>query len=239
MHSAATGAGDIPEAAAYAHVAARRPLYESAKRVIDVAFSLAVIVLLAPLWVFIALLVKLTSPGPILFRADAVGLGGRPYACLKFRTMRVDEEDAHHREWIAKYVQANQPYTVVTDKDGNERQVFKVINDARVTSIGRFLRKSGLDEVPQFVNVLRGDMSVVGPRPPRTFEYAHYNAYQRQRLGVLPGITGLYQVTARSTASFDEVMALDLRYIATRSIALDLAIMARTIPVLVFGRGGF
>jgi len=216
-----------------------RPAYEAAKRAIDVVIALLALAILSPLWLAIALAVKLSSPGPILFRADAVGRYGRPYWCLKFRTMRIDGDDSHHRDWVRGYVLENKPYAVVRDATGREERLFKVVHDPRVTSVGRVLRRTGLDEAPQFVNVLRGEMSIVGPRPPRVFEYEHYGDRQRHRLDVRPGITGLYQVTARARASFDEVVALDFEYIRRRSLWLDLQIMARTIPVMVFGRGGF
>lgn len=201
--------------------------------------AVLILVILAPLWLAIALAIRLTSPGPIFFRADAAGKGGRPFYCYKFRTMRADGDDTHHRRWIEGYVKQNRPYTVQKDENGVERPVFKVINDSRVTPIGRYLRRVGLDEAPQFINVLRGEMSIVGPRPPRVFEYEHYTDFQRRRLDVIPGITGLYQVTARAQASFDEMLELDLEYIRRRSVWLDIQIMARTVPVMAFGRGGF
>lgn len=213
--------------------------YEAVKRVLDLLIASLVLLCLWPLWLAIGAAVRFSSPGPVLFRADAVGLRGRPFLCLKFRTMHVDADDSHHRAWIEKYVKENQPYTVRLDDQGRKRRVFKVVDDPRVTSVGRFLRRTGLDEVPQLINVLRGEMSIVGPRPPRVFEYAHYTEYQKRRLDVLPGITGLYQVTARAQASFDEMLRIDLDYISRRSLRLDLAIMARTVPVMLFGHGGF
>src|SRR5579884_2053560 len=143
--------------------------YAPAKQCIDIVIATIVLVGLSPLWILIALAIKLTSPGPILFHADAVGQNGLQFDCLKFRTMRADAVDTHHREWIRAYVLQNQPYTVKRDADGVERPVYKVVDDPRVTWVGRWLRRTGLDEVPQFINVLRGEMSIVGPRPPRVF----------------------------------------------------------------------
>jgi lipopolysaccharide/colanic/teichoic acid biosynthesis glycosyltransferase len=145
--------------------------------------------------------------------------------------------DSLHKEAIARFV-AGEALSTEKTADG-ERQVFKMTSDPRVTAVGRILRKSGLDEIPQFYNVLRGDMSVVGPRPPVRYEYEHYNDEQRRRLAVRPGITGLYQVSARSQVSFERMIEIDLDYIARRSLLLDLSIIARTPWVMLTGRGAY
>ena len=213
--------------------------YFALKRLIDVTTSAIALLVGLPLWLLIAALIKATSRGPVLYRTITLGIGGRPFMIYKFRTMRVDSSEALHREWITRYVLDDQPFTVRESTNGAVKPVYKVVGDPRVTRFGTLLRRSGLDEVPQFVNVLRGEMSVVGPRSPRPFEYEHYDAWAKQRVNVLPGITGLYQVTARSTASFTEMVALDLEYSRRRSCGLDLSIMVRTIPVMLRGKGGY
>ncbi len=213
--------------------------YLAAKRVVDVALSLIVIVGLLPIWIAIGVTIKLTSPGPVFYVTESLAMGGRPFRLYKFRTMEHRADERIHREFIASYVRENKPFAVEVGPDGERRSVFKVVNDPRVTPFGRLLRRSGLDEAPQFINVLRGEMSIVGPRSPRPFEYEHYQEWHKQRLTVPQGITGLYQVTARSRASFDEMVRIDLEYIRRRSLWLDLRIIALTIPVMLFGRGGY
>jgi len=205
----------------------RTRAYVIANRVLDVVIASAALVLLSPLWLAIAVLIRATSPGPALFRRTVVGKDGRHFTYYKFRTM-VAGDDSHHREWLRGFVIRDAAY-----QDG----YFKVIGDPRVTRVGRVLRRLSLDEVPQLINVLRGEMSIVGPRPPIAEEYALYDDRCRRRLAVKPGITGLYQVTARSRVPFSQMLAIDLDYIERRSITLDIAIMLRTIAVMVSGRG--
>jgi lipopolysaccharide/colanic/teichoic acid biosynthesis glycosyltransferase len=202
--------------------------YEAISRALDVVVAAAVLVLLGPLWLAIAGLVRATSRGPALYRAIVIGRDGEPFTYLKFRTMVVDGDDSHHRRWLREFVTRDAPY-----QDG----VYKVVGDSRVTPVGRVLRRFSLDEVPQLVNVLRGEMSVVGPRPPLPCEWALYDAAARRRLAVRPGITGLYQVTARSRVPFSGMLAIDLDYVRRRSLGLDLSIMLRTVWVMVSGSG--
>jgi lipopolysaccharide/colanic/teichoic acid biosynthesis glycosyltransferase len=204
-----------------------RPVYEFVSRVVDVLVAVALLLLLCPLWLAIAALIRATSPGPALFRATVVGRWGRPFTYCKFRTM-VAGDDSHHRRWLAEFVTRDAPY-----EDG----VYKVVGDSRITPLGRWLRRFSLDEVPQLLNVLRGDMSVVGPRPPVPCEWELYDDDARGRLAVKPGITGLYQVTARSQVPFSRMVAIDLDYVRRRSLALDTGIMLRTFWVMVAGRG--
>lgn len=201
--------------------------YEFTKRTLDIVVAISVLVVLSPVWLMVAVAIRLGSPGPALFRRTVVGKGGQPFTYFKFRSMR-HGDDAHHREWIKEYVLADQPYA-----DGR----YKVAHDPRITGIGAILRRTSLDEVPQFINVLLGQMSVVGPRPPLPFEYELYDERARCRLAVKPGITGLYQVTARSEVPFSQMVAIDLEYVQTRSLNLDLWIMLRTLGVMVSGRG--
>src|SRR5260221_5059022 len=198
-----------------------RPAYELSKRILDVTIATMVLVALSPLWAAISLLIVLTSRGPVFHKGRVVGKGGVAFTWYKFRTMRVTD-DTIHREWIQSFVGSDAPY-----RPG----VFKLTPDDRVTPIGRILRRLSLDEIPQMCNVIRGDMSVVGPRPPLDYEFDLYTEEQRRRLAVKPGITGLHQVTQRSRASFSAMVAADLDYISTRSIVADVKIMFMTIAV--------
>jgi exopolysaccharide biosynthesis polyprenyl glycosylphosphotransferase len=205
-----------------------------AKRAFDILFTLAVAALGLPFYLLIAVLIKLTSEGPVLFVQDRVGQDGRVFKFYKFRTMLVDNSDHQHRTFAEDFIKGR-----LMNAEEGDRRVFKLQNDPRVTSIGRFLRKTSLDELPQFINVLRGDMTLVGPRPPLSYELAHYKEWHRGRLAVKPGLTGLWQVSGRSTVPFDEMVMLDLYYIENWSLALDMKIIARTVPVMLFGLGGY
>lgn len=215
---------------------APQPLYEAGKCVLDVIIALLVLALGAPLWALIAVMVKLTTPGPALYcQRRVVGKGGREFTVYKFRTMHHNNDDTLHKHAVARFLDG-QPLGVV-EHNGCEVPVYKLTHDPRVTRFGRILRKTGLDEVPQFLNVLHGDMSVVGPRQPLYYEYERYDERQRHRLDVLPGLTGLYQVTARSRATFVEMIEIDLEYIQRRSFWLDLKIIALTPWVMLTGKG--
>jgi len=206
-----------------------------AKRAFDVIFTLGVAVLGLPFYLLIAALIKLTSEGPVLFVQDRVGKDGRTFKFYKFRTMLVDNSDSQHRSFAEDFIKGR----LMSEAEGSDRPVFKIKNDPRVTSIGRFLRKTSLDELPQFINVLRGEMTLVGPRPPLAYELAHYKEWHRGRLAVKPGLTGLWQVSGRSTVPFDEMVMLDLYYIENWSLTLDMKIILRTVPVMLFGLGGY
>lgn len=206
------------------------------KRVVDVLFSLFVIVFGLPFYLFIAAMIKLTSQGAVLYVQDRVGKDERPFRLYKFRTMAVDNNDAVHREFAKEFINGNGKTHV--DK-GNGKQMFKITVDPRITSIGRFLRRTSLDELPQFLNVLKGEMTLVGPRPPLVYELPHYQEWHKRRLTVKPGLTGLWQVSGRSTVPFDEMVKLDIHYIENWSFLLDLKIILRTIPVMLFGFGGY
>ncbi|TSC93418.1 MAG: exopolysaccharide biosynthesis polyprenyl glycosylphosphotransferase [Candidatus Berkelbacteria bacterium Licking1014_7] len=191
------------------------------KRIFDIVAGLILILILSPVFIFCALGIKISSPnGPIFFRQKRVGLG-EEFWFLKFRTM---VPDAHklHTEYIKKY--------------GN---MFKLKDDPRVFGFGKFLRKYSLDELPQFFNVLRGEMSLIGPRPPMSEEVKHYSAWHKRRLGIKPGITGLWQVSGRSDLDFDEWVRLDVYYIENWSLWLDLIILIKTIGVVLKGRGAY
>ena len=206
------------------------------KRLVDVAASLFVVVVGFPFFLAIALLIKLTSKGPVLFAQERIGENGEVFTLFKFRTMRLDTDDAIHREFTRRFIEGRLVNSAVDEKSSS---VYKLKEDPRVTAVGRFLRKTSLDEFPQFLNVLRGEMTMVGPRPPLSYEIEHYQDWHKLRLAVKPGLTGLWQVSGRSAVPFNEMVMLDLYYIEHWSLLLDFKIMLRTIPVMLFGSGGF
>jgi exopolysaccharide biosynthesis polyprenyl glycosylphosphotransferase len=199
-----------------------RPLQRAIKRLFDIAASAVALVLLAPLLVAVAVAIRLTSRGPILFRQERVGQHGHPFHMLKFRSMVANAE-----ELKAKLMARNEV----------SGPVFKMTHDPRVTEVGRFIRKFSIDELPQLINVLRGEMSVVGPRPPVPAEVAKYEAWQRRRLSVRSGLTCVWQVSGRNETSFEEWMYLDMQYIDHWSLAHDFDLILRTVPVVFSGRG--
>ena len=205
-----------------------------AKRMIDVAGSALIMILFVPLYVAIALAIRLTSKGPVLFRQTRVGQYGRPFVLYKFRTMYTNSDQAVHREYVMQMI-ANEAERK-QDTDGNG--VYKLTNDKRITRVGNLLRRTSMDELPQIMNVLKGDMSLVGPRPAIPYEVAAYQTWHRRRvLEAKPGVTGLWQVTGRSQVRFDEMVRLDLRYATSWSLWLDLKILLRT-PLAVFRGAG-
>ena len=210
--------------------------YKVAKRVLDVTIALLILFLFSPLWIGIAALIRLISPGPSLHRLyREVGMRGREFTMYKFRTMHYKNDDSIHRHVFSQFMQGHPVSFDV--KGGIKNPIFKIMNDPRVTSIGRILRKTGIDEIPQLFNVLRGEMSIVGPRPSMYYEYELYAERDKRRLDVLPGITGLYQVTKRSQVSFEEMVGLDLEYLQNRSLWLDLKIMMMTPLIMITGKG--
>jgi lipopolysaccharide/colanic/teichoic acid biosynthesis glycosyltransferase len=203
------------------------------KRAMDIIGSAMLVILCAPLLLIIALAVKLSSRGPVLFRQDRVGQYGRRFTFLKFRSMRADNDPSVHKEYVTKLI-AGEAERMPSRAAGEG--VYKLAQDSRVTRLGRFLRKTSLDELPQLLNVLRGDMSLVGPRPPIPYELAAYQTWHRRRLlEVKPGITGLWQVTGRSRVKFDDMVRLDLRYAMSWSPWLDVKILARTPGAVIKG----
>jgi lipopolysaccharide/colanic/teichoic acid biosynthesis glycosyltransferase len=209
--------------------------YTVVKRTADVLGSLSVLILLLPLFAIIAALVKLSSKGPVLFKQRRLGKFGKGFLFLKFRTMYVDNDPEIHRRYVRELIQQKKD-TAEASLDG----IYKIKNDARVTPLGRFLRKSSLDELPQFFNVLKGDMSLVGPRPPIPYEFECYSTWHRRRvIEVKPGITGLWQVHGRSRTTFDEMVRLDLEYIRKQSLGLDLKILLKTPAAVLSGEGAY
>lgn len=218
-------------------VAGGSTVYEATKRALDVAVGVVALVGLAPVWLFVALAVRLTSPGPVLYRAEVAGRDGRPFTYYKFRSMYAGADDAVQRRFRRDFIRDNRPYRVERTASGGERPVYKVVDDPRITAVGRLIRKLSIDEVPQFLNVLRGEMSVVGPRPPLAWEVQYYEPEHWERLLVKPGITGAAQVRSREGLPFDEMVAIDIDYVRRRSLARDLAIMLATPFALLRNQG--
>jgi exopolysaccharide biosynthesis polyprenyl glycosylphosphotransferase len=207
------------------------------KRVMDVVGSIMAIILFAPLILAVAAAIKLTSPGPILFRQERIGEHGRPFVFLKFRSMHVNNDAVVHQQWFKRFVSGQ---AELQPTSSNSSGTFKMVNDPRVTRVGRILRRTSLDELPQFINVLKGEMSLVGPRPPIPYEVEAYQTWHRGRiLQAKPGITGLWQVAGRSRVPFDEMVRLDLRYARTWSLGLDMKILLQTPRAVLLGDGAY
>lgn len=201
------------------------------KRASDLVVSAIATLLLLPFWLAIALLIKLDSKGPVFFKQERVGMDGRVFLFYKFRTMHTNADDASHREFQRRYI-TGQPDSNLGD---GAQPIYKLHSDPRITRSGRILRKASLDELPQLFNVLRGEMSIVGPRPPIPYEVESYELWHRKRLDMKPGITGLWQVSGRNRLPFDEMVRLDLFYIENWSLLLDLKIILQTLPVIWHG----
>jgi lipopolysaccharide/colanic/teichoic acid biosynthesis glycosyltransferase len=207
------------------------------KRIMDIVGSAFALLLFAPLFLVIALAVKLTSKGPVLYRQKRVGQFGEQFVFLKFRSMADNNDDSVHKEYTKRLIAGS---AESHHGNGNGDGVYKLTKDSRITRIGSFLRRTSLDELPQFVNVLRGEMSLVGPRPATTYEVAAYDIWHRRRvLEAKPGITGLWQVNGRSRIKFADMVRLDLRYAKTWSPWMDLKILLRTPVAVVFGDDAF
>jgi exopolysaccharide biosynthesis polyprenyl glycosylphosphotransferase len=211
----------------------RSSVYEDIKRGLDIAGSLVLLLLTSPLFLLLAALVKFTSPGPVFFRQTRVGQMRKPFTCLKFRTMHVNNDDAIHKQFVSSFIKSG-PQAQEAGKKG----VFKITNDPRITAVGNLLRKTSLDELPQLWNVFRGDMSLVGPRPPVPYEVEQYQPWHCRRvLEAKPGITGLWQVNGRSRTTFDEMVRLDLRYAKACSLWTDVRILLATPKAVIAGKG--
>jgi lipopolysaccharide/colanic/teichoic acid biosynthesis glycosyltransferase len=214
-----------------------RELQLKVKRLMDIAGSLVGILLFAPFMGIIAVLVKLTSHGPVLFRQERLGLFGKPFTFMKFRSMRADCDSSLHKDYVTKLITGK---TDDINRGTDQEPLYKITDDPRVTPLGSFLRKSSLDELPQFFNVLKGDMSLVGPRPPIKYECVHYKRWHFRRiLEVKPGITGLWQVRGRSSTTFDEMVRLDLTYVRTWNLRLDMKILLKTFWAVISTKGGY
>jgi exopolysaccharide biosynthesis polyprenyl glycosylphosphotransferase len=224
------------------------------KRAFDLGLSSILLLLASPVFLLAAVAIKTTSRGPVLFRQTRVGLRGRPFTFLKFRSMRVDSDPTIHRNYTGDWIYgrtggesgepeprsvgaaAATPQPAASVAAPVSAGVHKITRDPRVTLVGGLLRRTSLDELPQLWNVVRGDMSLVGPRPAIAYEVERYTEWHKRRLETLPGITGLWQVSGRNALSFDEMVRLDIRYIETWSLELDLKILLKTLPALLFGK---
>jgi lipopolysaccharide/colanic/teichoic acid biosynthesis glycosyltransferase len=205
--------------------------YRVAKRSLDLGAALLGLLLASPILALVAVAVKLESRGPVLFRQERLGLGGRPFTLYKFRSMFSTAEQARHRDHARELIRGDASAT-----QPGEKVWVPISADPRVTRLGGFLRRSHLDELPQLVNILRGEMSLVGPRPPIPYEVEVYEPWHLRRLSVVPGMTGLWQATAWGRVSFDEGVALDLAYIDRRSFGFDLRLIGRTLWQIAVGR---
>jgi lipopolysaccharide/colanic/teichoic acid biosynthesis glycosyltransferase len=219
------------------HRKSKKRLPQIVKRVFDVAASATMLLLLGPLLTVIALAIQLTSKGSVVFQQERLGQFGSRFKFLKFRTMYANNDPKVHQEYTQRFI-AGQSSSHTTEQ--GKPVVYKITNDSRVTPIGRFLRKTSLDELPQLWNVLRGEMSLVGPRPPVPYEFEVYDIWHRRRvLEVKPGVTGLWQVSGRSRMCFDDMVRLDLRYCQSWSLLLDLKILIATPRAVISGEGAY
>lgn len=211
-------------------------VHESLKRILDITGALFGIIFFLPFSLIISAAIKATSKGPVLFKQRRIGYRGKAFTFLKFRTMKTDSKDQIHKDYIKKYIEGK---NAEINNGSDEEPLFKLNNDPRVTKIGRFLRKTSLDELPQFLNVLGGSMSLVGPRPPIPYEVELYQPWHLRRImETKPGITGLWQVTDRNKTTFDNMVRLDLRYVRNQSIFLDLKIILKTLAVMFNSKAG-
>jgi lipopolysaccharide/colanic/teichoic acid biosynthesis glycosyltransferase len=205
------------------------------KRTVDILGATAAIILFLPLFIIIALLIKSTSKGPAFFCQERIGRNGKKFTMLKFRSMKVDNDPAIHQEYVKKLIKGT-----IEGEDGDDgEKIFKITNDPRITKVGRFLRKTSLDELPQFLNVFKGDMSLVGPRPALAYEVAEYDTWHCRRISAIPGITGFWQVEGRSRTTFNDMVRMDIRYIKQWSLFLDLKLIFKTPFSLLLAKGAF
>ena len=207
--------------------------YLRAKRVLDVVFSLLIFIPLSIVIGVFAILIRIDSKGPIFFRQKRLGKNGVEFEMFKLRSMYVDSDDTFHRESIKQYISG-----AVLNNNVNSNNLYKLVDDPRVTRIGRFIRKFSIDELPQFINVLRGEMTLVGPRPPLPYEVEEYDSHHWIRLSGKPGLTGTWQVYGRSRVPFQEMVEMDIEYLSEQSLLQDLKLIALTLPVMLKGCGG-
>lgn len=225
----------------------RRRVYHCLKRLLDIVVSLIALIVFFPLMVLIGLLIVVTSSGPAIFRQERIGSRRRwdrglerwiptPFTMYKFRTMRRDTDSSMHRAFVTAFI--NHDTSSMSAIQGDKTAITKIVNDPRITPLGRFLRKSSLDELPQLWNILIGDMSLVGPRPPLAYEVEEYQPWHWRRLQAKPGLTGFWQVSGRSSTTFDDMVEMDIWYSEQTSLLLDLKILLRTVTVVLSGKGG-
>jgi len=203
------------------------------KRALDLTLTSLILIVLSPLLFLIVLAIKIGSPGPVFYKQMRLGERGKPFTFYKFRSMYVNTDDGQHRSYVKNLIKIGNPYEI----DENGKPLFKISDDGRVTRVGRLIRKYSVDEFPQLLNVLRGEMSLVGPRPPLLHEYKDYRDWHKKRLDGTPGITGLWQVSGKNRIPFEEMVKLDIHYLKNWSLWLDMKIILRTIPVMLKGDG--
>jgi len=213
--------------------------YLHVKRVIDVVLSAIGLVLLAPVFLVIAIGIKLSSRGPVFFHQERIGQGGAPFSFIKFRSMHVGSDDSNHKEYVTGLISESRSAKKAEKSEKDEIKIFKITSDPRIFGFGKFIRETSLDEFPQFYNVLRGEMSLVGPRPCLHYEWDCYDEWHKNRLQILPGCTGLWQALGRSSVTFEDMVILDLYYISNMSLWLDLRIVLQTFPVIFLGKGAY
>jgi lipopolysaccharide/colanic/teichoic acid biosynthesis glycosyltransferase len=209
----------------------------AACRALDVAVSAVLLLVLSPVFLVLTIAIRLDSSGRALYRQRRVGRHQEPFTVNKFRTMHSGVGHETHREFVIGLIAARELAPGETQAQRDESNFFKMANDTRVTRVGRFLRKSSLDELPQLWNVLRGDMSLVGPRPPIPYEVEHYPPHWFGRFAVKPGMTGLWQVSGRNERTYEEMVRLDVEYVHRRTLALDLKILIKTVWVVLRRKG--
>lgn len=207
--------------------------YLRLKRALDIFFTLPILLPLLCLMLLVAICIRLDSQGPIFYRQKRVGKDGATFDMYKFRTMDVNNDATTHREAITKYIQGQK-----LNELADSASPYKLGNDPRITKVGRILRKTSIDELPQFINILRGEMSLVGPRPPLPYEVELYSARDLMRLRGQPGLTGIWQVYGRSRVDFQGMIDMDIHYLQTQSLWLDVKLILLTVPVMVSGKGG-
>jgi lipopolysaccharide/colanic/teichoic acid biosynthesis glycosyltransferase len=207
--------------------------YLRAKRLLDLVFTLLILIPLCLVVVIVGIAIRLDSAGPIFFRQKRVGLNGEEFTMYKFRSMYVNGSDKIHQETITRYINGEK-----LNDQSNGNNAYKLENDPRITRVGRIIRKTSIDELPQFFNVLRGEMSLVGPRPPIEYETRLYSQRAWLRLSGKPGLTGPWQVYGRSVVPFDEMVEMDISYLQRQSIREDLKLIVMTVPVMLLARGG-
>lgn len=218
----------------------RHPLRDASCRALDIFGAMIALIALSPVLLVIAIVIRLDSRGPALFRQRRLGRGRRPFTVMKFRTMHDGVAHDQHRDFVIGLINGEAPTQETTDDDSAAAApCYKMIGDTRMTRFGRLLRRSSLDELPQLWNVLRGDMSLVGPRPPIPYEVEHYPPHWFARFNVKPGITGLWQVSGRSQVTLEEMVRLDIDYAERRSLRLNLWILLRTVPAVLGARGAW
>jgi lipopolysaccharide/colanic/teichoic acid biosynthesis glycosyltransferase len=224
----------------------QKDFYFACKRGLDIIGSAALLIVLSPIFLVLAILIKLDSPGPVFFKQERIGSKRRsnengtywemvPFKILKFRSMTDKADSSLHQAYMRAFIKNNE--AEMSELQGAQTEVRKLVSDPRVTRVGKFIRKTSLDELPQLWNVLVGDISLVGPRPALQYEVDMYEAWHHRRLETVPGVSGLWQVTARSSANFDEMVSLDIEYIEQQSFWMDIKIIIQTPISVIFGKG--